>query len=88
MAFASQGILLLADDGKPEWTTQVMQLAASVDKRKPTELALWSAANPNVQAAVDRLIQRGASEIVAVPLFIVASASDITSRVTSSVPCV
>jgi hypothetical protein len=86
MAFASQGILLLADDGKAEWITDLRQLAASVDKQKPTELALWSATNPNVQAAVDRLIQRGVTEIVAVPLFVAAPPPDLKSTVTSSVP--
>jgi len=85
-AFAAQGILLLADEGIPAWNTHVMQLAATVDMQKPTEVAFWSATNPNVQAAVDRLVQRGVSEIVAVPLFIAALPSDFTSRVKSSVP--
>lgn len=86
LAFASQGILLLADEGEAEWNTHLMQLAASVDKQKPADVAFWSATNPNVQAAVDRLIQRGVSEIVAVPLFIATPPSDLNSRVTSSVP--
>jgi hypothetical protein len=86
LAVASQGILLLADEGKPEWNTHVTQLAATVDKQKPTEAAFWSATNANVQAAVDRLVQRGVSEIVAVPLFIAAPPSDLSSRVKSSVP--
>jgi sirohydrochlorin ferrochelatase len=86
VSFASQGILLLADQGKPEWNAQLRQLAASVDKQKPTELALWAGTAPDVQDAVDRLIRRGASEIVAVPLFVAAPAPDITSRVSSSVP--
>lgn len=86
VAFAAQGILLLADEGIPAWNTHVVQLAAAVDKQKPTEVAFWSAPNPNVQAAVDRLVQRGVSEIVAVPLFIAALPSDFTSRVKSSVP--
>jgi hypothetical protein len=86
MAFAAQGILLVADEGKPEWNTHVMQLAATVDKQKPTEVAFWSATNPTVQAAVDRLVKRGVSEIVAVPLFIAAPPSDLSARVKSSVP--
>lgn len=86
VAFAAQGILLLADEGKPEWNTHLKQLAATVDKQKPTEVAFWSAANPNVQAAVDRLVQRGVSEIVAVPLFIDALPSDLSSKVKASVP--
>jgi sirohydrochlorin ferrochelatase len=86
LAFAAQGILLLADDGKPEWNTHLTQLAATVDKQRPTEVVFWSATNPNVQAAVDRLVQRGVSEIVAVPLFIAAPLSDFGSLVKSSVP--
>ena len=84
-AFAAQGILLLADDGKSEWKTQLMQLGATVDKQKPTEVAFWSATDPNVQAAVDRLVQRGISEIVAVPLFIAAPLADVSSSLKSYV---
>ncbi len=83
---AAQGVLLLADEGTPEWRNRVTQLAAAVDKQKATELAFWSATNPNIQAAVDRLVQRGVSEIVAVPLFIAALPSDFGGRVKSSVP--
>jgi CbiX protein len=85
-AFAAQGILLLADEGTPEWHSRVTQLAAAVDRQKATELVFWSATHPNVQAAVDRLLQRGVSEIVAVPLFIAALPSDFGARVKSSVP--
>ena len=59
LALAGQGILLLADEGKAEWNTHVTQLATTVDKQKPTEAAVWSATNANVQAAVDRLVKRG-----------------------------
>lgn len=86
VAFAAQGILLLADEGRPDWSAHVMQLGATVDKQKPTEVAFWSATNPNVQAAVDRLVRRGVSEIVAVPLFIAVPLSDVSSSVTSTVP--
>ncbi len=85
-ALAAQGILLLADEGTPEWNAHVTQLAATVDKQKPTEAAFWSATNPTVQAAVNRLVQRGASEIIAVPLFVAAPPSDIGPKVKSSVP--
>ncbi len=84
-AFAGPGVLLLADDGEPAWTALVTQLAATVDKQRPTELALWPATNSNLQAAVDRLVGRGVSEIAAVPLFI-AAPPDLTSSVKSSVP--
>ena len=86
LASGAQGILLLADEGKPEWNTQVAQLVAAVDKQKPTEVAFWSATSRSLQGAVDRLINRGVSEIVAVPLFIAAPPSDLSSRVKSSLP--
>jgi hypothetical protein len=86
LAFAAQGIVLLADEGKPEWNAQLMQLAATVNRQQPTEVAFWSATKPNLQAAVDRLVQRGVAEIVAVPLFIAAPPSDLSSTVKSSVP--
>jgi hypothetical protein len=85
-AFSAQGILLLADEGTTEWHGGVTQLAQAVDKQKATELAFWSATNPNIQAAVDRLVQRGVSEIVAVPLFVAALPSDFSARVKTSVP--
>lgn len=85
-ALAAPGILLLTDHGKPEWNTLVLQLATTVDKQKPTEVALWPAPTPSLQAAVDRLIQRGVSEIVVVPLFVAALPPDLTSAVRSSVP--
>ena len=84
-ASAAPGILLLADRGTAEWNTSINQLAAAVDKRTPAEAVLWSA-SPNVQAAVERLVKRGVSEIVAVPLFIAAAPSDLASHVKSSVP--
>ena len=85
-SFAASGILLLADEGKPEWNALVTQLAASADKQRPTELAFWSATSAGVQTAVDRLIQRGVSESRHVPLFLAASPSDLNSKVRSSVP--
>jgi CbiX protein len=86
LAFGAQGILLLADNGNGEWNTYLTQLAATVDKQKPTEVTFWSATTPNVQAAVDRLVRRGVTEILAVPLFIAAPLSDLSSRVKSVVP--
>jgi hypothetical protein len=82
-AFAAQGILLLADDGQPEWKTQLLQLVATVDKQMPTEVAFWTETNPNVQSAVDRLVGRGVSEIVAVPLFVAAPLAAVSSSVKS-----
>jgi sirohydrochlorin ferrochelatase len=86
LASAEQGILLLTDAGTPEWDAQVAQLAAAIDKQQPTEVAVWSTTNPVVQPAVDRLIGRGVSEIVAVPLFVAAPPADLASKITAPVP--
>lgn len=85
-ASAAQGILLLADEGKPEWNTLVRQLAAAVDAQRPAEVAFWSDADPDVQEAVDRLVQRGVSAIAAVPLFVAVAPSDLEASVKTSVP--
>lgn len=73
------GILLLAHGGSAEWNAQVSKLAAEVDRTKPTEVALGMATRATIQAAVDRLQSRGATEIIAVPLFVSSWSSVITS---------
>ena len=73
------GILLLAHGGQPAWNDRVIELAAKVDKTKPTEVAFGMATRPNIQSAVDRLVARGVREIVAVPLFVSSWSSVITS---------
>jgi sirohydrochlorin ferrochelatase len=57
-----------------------------VDRQRPTEVAFWSPTTPKLQAAADRLSQRGVSEIVVVPLFTAAPLSDLASHVKSQVP--
>ncbi len=78
-SFAEPGILLLAHGGKPEWNARVTELAAQVDKRKPTEVAFGMATRANIQSAIDRLVARGVTEIVAVPLFVSSWSSVIRS---------
>jgi sirohydrochlorin cobaltochelatase len=78
-SYADSGILLLAHGGKPEWNARVTELAAQVDKRKPTEVAFGMATRANIQRAIDRLVERGVTEIVAVPLFVSSWSSVITS---------
>jgi sirohydrochlorin ferrochelatase len=75
----SKGILLLAHGGSTDWNAQVAKLASDVDRTTPTEVAFGMAARANIQSAVDRLQARGATEIVAVPLFISSWSSVITS---------
>lgn len=73
------GILLLAHGGSAKWNAHVTNLAAQVDRTKPTEVAFGMATRANIQAAVDRLQARGATEIVAVPLFVSSWSSVITA---------
>jgi len=73
------GILLLAHGGSAEWNTRVTQLAAQIDRTTPTEVAFGMATRANIQNAVDRLIARGATGIVAVPLFVSSWSSVISS---------
>ena len=78
-AAQTTGVLLLAHGGQPAWNDRVTELAAKVDKNKPTEVAFGMATRANIQAAVDRLVARGVSEIVAVPLFVSSWSSVIAS---------
>ena len=74
-----RGVLLLAHGGGSEWNAQVTKLAAEVDQTLPTEVAFGMATRANIQGAADRLRARGATEIVAVPLFVSSWSSVITS---------
>ncbi len=73
------GILLLAHGGAGEWNERVKALAATIDAERPVEVAFGMAARASIQGAVDRLTQRGVTEIVAVPLFVSSWSSVITS---------
>jgi CbiX len=73
------GILLLAHGGSAEWNDQITSLAAQVNRTIPTEVAFGMATRSAIQAGVDRLVSRGATEVVAVPLFISSWSSVITS---------
>ena len=69
------GILLLAHGGSATWNAAVNDLRARVDERVPTEVAFGMATRAAIQAAVDRLTERGVREIVGVPLFISSHSS-------------
>jgi len=73
------GILLLAHGGDAQWNARVTELAAHVDRTKPTEVAFGMATRANIQAAVDRLSARGVTAIVAVPLFVSSWSSVVTA---------
>jgi sirohydrochlorin cobaltochelatase len=78
-SYADPGILLLAHGGSAEWNARVTDLAARLDRTKPTEVAFGMATRANIQAAINRLAARGVTEIVAVPLFVSSWSSVITS---------
>jgi sirohydrochlorin ferrochelatase len=64
------GVLLLAHGGRADWNAAVTALAQKVDSRAPTEVAFGMATRATIQTGIDRLVQRGVKEIVAVPLFV------------------
>jgi len=78
-ASADTGVLLLAHGGRAEWNARVTELAAQVDRQMPTETAFGMATRAAMQASIDRLVARGVTEIVAVPLFVSSWSSVITS---------
>lgn len=78
-ASADPGILLLAHGGSAEWNGRVTELAAKVNATRPTEIAFGMATRANIQGAVDKLVARGVTEIVAVPLFVSSWSTVITS---------
>lgn len=73
------GILLLAHGGQPQWNETVNSLVKRVDAQQPTEVAFGMATRANIKGALDRLVARGATRIVAVPLFVSSHSSVITS---------
>jgi sirohydrochlorin ferrochelatase len=76
---ADPGILLLAHGGSAEWNGRVTELAAKVNATRPTEVAFGMATRANIQTALDKLVARGVTEIVAVPLFVSSWSTVITS---------
>jgi sirohydrochlorin ferrochelatase len=78
-SYADPGILLLAHGGSADWNARVAELAAGVGKTRPTEVAFGMATRANIQLAIDRLVARGITEVVAVPLFVSSWSSIITS---------
>ena len=73
------GILLLAHGGSPAWNNEVLKLAAEVNKDVLVEVAFGMATKRTMQEGIDKLVARGAQQIVAVPLFISSYSSVITS---------
>lgn len=73
------GVLILAHGGKQNWDEEVMKVAAEVDRSMPAEVAFGMASKRTIQAAIDKLVERGVEKIIAVPLFISSHSTVITS---------
>ncbi|TAK17957.1 MAG: hypothetical protein EPO35_02155 [Acidobacteria bacterium] len=73
------GILLLAHGGSDAWNQNVRDIAAATERAIPTEVALGMASRAEIQGALDRLVARGVTSVVAVPLFVSSHSSVITS---------
>ena len=73
------GILLLAHGGSPAWNERISALAARVNQQTPVEVAFGMASRPAIQSAIDRLVARGVTDIVAVPLFVSSHSSVVAS---------
>lgn len=78
-AQGTSGILLLAHGGNEAWNANVMQIVRALDREQPTEVAFGMATRANIQQAASRLEARGATEIVAVPLFVSSHSSIVRS---------
>ena len=73
------GVLLLAHGGQPQWNERVQDVARRVNQQMPAEVAFGMATRASIKTAIDQLVARGVTEIVAVPLFISSHSSVITS---------
>jgi sirohydrochlorin cobaltochelatase len=77
---ARVGVMLLAHGGSAlEWNEEVHHVADQVDLVMPTEIAFGMATQSSMQAAVNRLVARKVTTIVAVPLFVSSHSSVIDS---------
>jgi sirohydrochlorin ferrochelatase len=76
---AKTGVLLLAHGGQPQWNERVNDVVQRVDRQMPAEVAFGMATRANIKTAIDRLVARGVTSVVAVPLFVSSHSSVITS---------
>ncbi len=73
------GILLLAHGGNEAWNANVLEIVKALNAAQPADVAFGMAARANIQEAVARLEARGATEIIAVPLFVSSHSSIVRS---------
>lgn len=76
---AKTGVLLLAHGGQPQWNERVNDVARRVNERIPAEVAFGMATRATIKSAMEQLVARGVTNIVAVPLFVSSHSSVITS---------
>lgn len=76
---AQTGVLLLAHGGSESWNRNVRDIASAVNGALPAEVALGMATRAEIQSAHDRLVARGVTDIVAVPLFVSSHSTVVTS---------
>jgi sirohydrochlorin ferrochelatase len=69
-ARASDGILILAANGTAEWNAGVKDFGARIEPRAPVEVVFGMPARATIGPAVDRLVSRGVTNVLAVPLFL------------------
>lgn len=76
---STEGILVLAHGGGEAWNASVKAVVDAVNRRQPAEVAFGMASRPAIQAAIDALVARGVSSIVAVPMFVSSHSSVVRS---------
>ena len=70
---ASVGTVIVAHGGGPEWNAQVVEIAKGVNTGGPVEVSFLmgpGAKTARFQDAVRRVVERGAGEVVVVPLLV------------------
>jgi sirohydrochlorin ferrochelatase len=76
---ARPGILLLAHGGNEIWNSNVRDIVTALERDRPAEVAFGMATRATIQAAIERLEAKGATEIIAVPLFVSSHSSIVRS---------
>ena len=76
MAYATDGILLITHNSSAAWNAQMGELAAKLNKKQPTELALGAGTRATIEAGVERLRKRDVTSVTVVPLFMPAIAAE------------
>jgi sirohydrochlorin ferrochelatase len=83
VSVATDGVLVLAHNGTPEWNAQIKDLVAKVDAKKTAEVVFGVPTSSSIAPAVDRLAKRGVTNVIAVPFFLTVpiAAEHVTGHV-------